>query len=48
MWKPYAVPTLDFMEKKFLLAIFGTLFTEVPPLFDVFGRYSVKSNYDDG
>ena len=48
MWKPYAVPILDFMEKIFLLVIFGTLFTEIPLFFDVFVNIQFQSNSDDG
>ena len=48
IWKPYAVPIWDFMEKIFLLVIFGTLFTEIPLFFDVFVNIQFQSNSDDG
>ena len=48
MWKPYAVPILDFMEKIFLLVVFGTLFPEIPLFFDVFVNIQFQSNSDDG
>ena len=37
MWKPYTVSILYFIEKKILLVIFQTLFSEIDPISDNFG-----------